>query len=69
MIDYSKSKVVVLSAHVIGNGVNGEKLKLSSEPLEVEDDDLQKLLLTYFLIQLHLPGILRFTSDDKRVRE
>src|SRR5688572_21558339 len=66
MIDYPKSKVVVLSAHVIGNGVNGEKLKLSSEPLEVDDDDLQKLLLTYFLSNFTSPEYYSFTSDDNR---
>src|SRR6187455_2361586 len=66
MIDYSKSNVVALSAHVIGNGVNGEKLKLSSEPLEIEDDDLQKLLLTYFLSNFTAPEYYSFTSDDKQ---
>jgi hypothetical protein len=49
MIDYSESKVLHASAHVVGNGVNNEKLKLSSEPLEVDDDALQEALLTYFI--------------------
>ena len=66
MIDYSKSNVVALSAHVVGNGVNGEKLKLSSEPLAIEDDDLQKLLLTYFLSNFTAPEYYSFTSDDKQ---
>src|SRR5262245_19741800 len=64
MIDYSKSKVVVLSAHVVGNGVNGEKLKLSSEPLEIDDEDLQGLLLTYFLSNFTAPEYHAFTSED-----
>ena len=65
MIDYSESNVVAVSAHVIGNGVNGEKLKLSSEPLEIQDDDLQKLLLTYFLSNLTSPEYYAFRSDNK----
>jgi len=69
MIDYSKSQVVALSAHVIGNGVNGEKLKLSSEPLDVEDDDLQKLLLIYFLSSFTAPEYHSFTSDDNRFQD
>ena len=64
MIDYSESKVVHLSAHVVGNGVNGEKLKLSSEPLEIDDDHLQELLLTYFLSNFTQPEYYAFTSDD-----
>ena len=69
MIDYSESKVVAVSAHVVGNGFNGEKLKLSSEPLEVEDDDLQELLLTYFLSSFTSPEYHCFTSDDKRFQD
>ena len=64
MIEYSESKVVHLSAHVVGNGVNGEKLKLSSEPLEIEDDHLQAMLLTYFLSHFTRPEYYTFTSDD-----
>lgn len=64
MIDYSESKVLHLSAHVVGNGVNGEKLKLSAEPLEIENDQLQSLLLTYFLSNFTHPEYYSFTPDD-----
>jgi hypothetical protein len=47
----------------VGNGVNGEKLKFSDELLEIEDDDLQKLLLTYFLSSFTTPEYYAFTSD------
>lgn len=52
------------AAHVVGNGVNGERLKLSEEPLEIEDENLQKLLLTYFLSSFTAPEYYHFTSED-----
>jgi len=64
MIDYSEGNVSHAAAHIVGNGVNGEKLKLSAEPLEIEDDELQKLLLTYFLSGFTSPEYYSFTSEE-----
>lgn len=64
MIDYVESKVLHVSAHVIGNGVNGEKLKLSSDLLDIEDDNLHQLLLTYFLSNFTSPEYYRFIAPD-----
>ena len=64
MIDYSEGFVQHAAAHVVGNGVNGEKLKFSDEPLEIEDDGIQKLLLTYFLSGFTAPEYYAFTSDE-----
>jgi hypothetical protein len=55
MIRYSESKVDYLSVHVVGNSLNGEALTLSSEPLDIYSDALQKLLLTYFLSNFTSP--------------
>lgn len=69
MIDYSESNVLHVSAHVVGNGINGEKLKLSSEPLETEDENLQKLLLTYFLSNFTSPEYYSFTFAEDHFEE
>jgi hypothetical protein len=64
MIDHSQSSVLHVSAHVVGNGVNGEKIKLSSDPLEIEDEHLGQLLLTYFLSTFAAPEYFHFTGDN-----
>ena len=64
MIEYSESKVSQLAAHVVGNGVNGEKLKLSSSGLEVDDDLLQQSLLSYFLSNFTVPEYFQFKNGD-----
>lgn len=69
MIEYSQAKITHVSAHVVGNGVNGEKLKLSSEPLEIEDDNMQTLLLTYFLGNFKSPEYNSFTSEADKFKD
>jgi hypothetical protein len=69
MIHYAQSKVLHLSAHVVGNGVAGEKLKLSADGLEIEDESLQQSLLTYFISGFTIPEYYRFTSADDRFKE
>jgi hypothetical protein len=69
MIDYSESKVLHVAAHVVGNGVNGEKLKLSSEALEAEDDVLQSVLLTYFLSSFNTLEYYRFIFTNDQIAE
>jgi len=68
MIDYSQAKILSVSAHLVGNGVNGEKLKLSTDPLEVEDDHVEQMLLKYFLSGFNAPEYHRFTSEDDNFR-
>lgn len=63
MISHSESYIQHVSAHVVGNNANGEKLKLSSEPLAVEEDEIQKLLLTYFLSSFKSPEFFHFESS------
>lgn len=64
MIEYSESQVLQLAAHVVGNGVNGEKLKLSTEPLEVDNDLLHQSLLSYFLSNFTVPEYFQFNEIE-----
>jgi hypothetical protein len=57
-----------VSAHIVGNGVNGDKLKLSTEPLEVQDENLEQLLLRYFLSAFTVPEYYRFTAEADNIR-
>lgn len=68
MIDYSEAKILNVSAHIVGNGVNGEKLKLSAGPLDVESEDIEKMVLKYFLSSFTTPEYYRFTSEDDNFR-
>jgi len=64
MIDYSLTTISHLSAHVVGNGTNGEELKLSDEPIDVDDEKLHSLLLTYFLSNFSAPEYYSFVSKN-----
>jgi hypothetical protein len=64
MINYSESYIHHVSAHVVGNNANDEKLKLSEEPLDAETDEIQKLLLTYFLSSFTSPEYYNFESSQ-----
>ncbi len=64
MIDHTQTKILNVSAHVVGNGVNGDKLKLSDGPLEIEEDKVESALLKYFLSGFNAPSYHRFTSED-----
>jgi hypothetical protein len=68
MIDYSQSKILNLSAHIVGNGVNGGKLKLSEETLEIDDDNIEQSLLSYFLSGFTTPEYRCFTSESNDFR-
>jgi hypothetical protein len=68
MIDFTQAKILNVSAHVVGNGVNGEKLKLSTEPLDVEGKEVEQILLKYFLSNFTAPEYYRFTSEDDNFR-
>jgi hypothetical protein len=64
MINHSESYIHHVSAHIVGNNANGEKLKLSSESLAVEEDEIQKLLLTYFLSSFNSPEYFNFEASQ-----
>lgn len=64
MINHSESYISHVSVHVVGNGVNGDELKISAAPLDVEEDKMQELLLTYFLSNFHSPEYFSFTSKE-----
>ena len=68
MIDHSQTKILNVSAHVVGNGVNGDKLKLSEGPLEIEAEKVESLLLKYFFSAFTAPSYHRFTSEDDNYR-
>ena len=68
MIDNTQTKILNVSAHVVGNGVNGDKLKLSDGPLEIEEDKVESSLLKYFLSGFTSPSYHRFTSEDDNFR-
>jgi hypothetical protein len=62
MIGYSEAKVDHLSVHIVGNGKSGEELVLSPGPLDITNESLQKLLLTYFLSSFTSPEYYNFAS-------
>jgi hypothetical protein len=64
MISYSQTTISQLSAHIVGNGANGEELKLSDAPLEIPDERVHSLLLTYFLSNFSFPEYYRFASKN-----
>ncbi len=64
MIDYSESSVNHLSVHIVGNKMKEEKLILSPGPIDTQDDNLKKLLLTYFLSNFTSPEYYRFIFSD-----
>jgi len=50
---------------VVGNRGAQELLRISEEPLDVEDDALQDLLLTYFLSNFTTPEYYAFTFSNE----
>lgn len=64
MIDHTQASIVNVSAHIVGNGVNGDKLKLSEAPLEIEDEKVQQSLLQYFFSGFTAPEYHQFNSED-----
>ncbi len=66
MIETSQSIIDTVSVHVVGNSNRAEELKLSEAPLDIDDELLKKLLLTYFLSNFTTPEYHHFTfsNDD-----
>lgn len=65
MIETSQSSIETASVHVVGNSNRQEELKLSEEPLNIDDDLLKKLLLTYFLSNFSVPEYYNFTFSNE----
>jgi hypothetical protein len=65
MIERSQSSILQVSVHVVGNRGAQELLRISEEPLDVEDDALQDLLLTYFLSNFTTPEYYAFTFSNE----
>jgi hypothetical protein len=60
----SLTNIQTVSAHFVGNPLNGEPLKLSDEPLALGDEKIHELLCTYFLSNFNVPEFYSFTADE-----
>ena len=59
MINYSQSALHGIVAHIIGNHNEGEDIKFSPGPLQIEDQELEKNCSIIFLV---ITKILNFTD-------
>jgi hypothetical protein len=64
MLRTSLTNIHTVSAHFVGNALNGEPLKLSEEPLHLGDENIHELLCTYFLGNFNVPEFYSFTADE-----
>lgn len=64
MIDTTNCSIVQVSAHQVGNKVNEEKITLSNEPLNIEDQQIRQLLLKYFTSNFKSPEVYSFTFSN-----
>jgi hypothetical protein len=60
----SLTNIQTVSAHFVGNPLNGEPLKLSDEPLHLGDEKIHELLCTYFLNNFSVPEFYSFTAPE-----
>ncbi|HEY9009223.1 nucleoid-associated protein [Ohtaekwangia sp.] len=65
MIDSEFAQIREVSAHYIGNRANGDSLRLSEAPIEVDDERIQQLLRTYFLSNFGTPAFYTFTFSNE----
>ena len=65
-LDFSLVRIDRVSVHQTGNKTNGESLVLSKETIAERDEQLEDLLLQYFLKPFHQPEFfhLTFSNDD-----
>lgn len=64
MIDPASSSIQQISVHYIGNKTNGEDLIVSKTPLATVNNQLQELLLRYFLTPFTQPEYYHFTFSN-----
>ncbi len=65
MIDFSNSTIKLLSVHEVGNKNNGEQLYPTTEPLEINSEELVEALEKYFLKPFSTPAFYHFTSSTQ----
>ncbi|HEY9046602.1 MAG TPA: nucleoid-associated protein [Ohtaekwangia sp.] len=65
MIDFEFAKIREVSAHYIGNRANGDSLRLSEAPIEVDNENIHALLRTYFLSNFGTPAFYTFTFSNE----
>ncbi len=64
MIDYTNCTLEQVAVHVVGNKTNGEELKLSKTPLDVEDEKIRSMLFKFFLSPFIAPEFHAFTFSN-----
>jgi hypothetical protein len=64
MLRTSLTNIQTVSAHFVGNALNGEPLKLSEAPLALGDEQIHEMLCTYFLSNFTMPEFYSFTADE-----
>lgn len=64
MIDHSNCKITHVSAHRVGNKINGETLHTSAEPADISDSRLRDTLVKYFVGHFHTPELFGFTFSN-----
>ena len=65
MINASQSRIHRTSVHIVGNSVKDEALELSEDPLKLDDEKVNELLLTYFLSNFSSPEFYSFTFSNE----
>ena len=65
MIQTSECQLEKISAHLVGNKHNGEKLMVSEKPLDVADEELNEILQHYFLSHFSSPAFFSFQKEDE----
>ncbi|NJM25593.1 MAG: nucleoid-associated protein [Bacteroidia bacterium] len=64
MIGTSEARLYQVAVHIVGNKTRMEENIFSGGPLEVEDDALQQMLITYFLSNFSSPEYYAFTFSN-----
>jgi hypothetical protein len=62
-IQLELASISVLSAHYVGNKNNGDMVKLSDRPVDIDDDQMTDLLHRYFLGSFTNPELYSLTSS------
>jgi hypothetical protein len=65
MFNLSNATIQQVSAHFVGNPSDGGALRLSEEPLALDDEKLPELLRTYFLSGFAVPEYYSFTFSNE----
>jgi hypothetical protein len=64
MLNYTNSTIEKISVHRVGNKTNGEEIILSKTELNLDDDRLKEILISYFLKPFSKSEYYSFTSAD-----